>query len=370
VVENLVPCGLFPMMLRSCRRSPGVDPSPGTRSSGRESSWVSPPGNRSNSWPFRHSTIPQPSGGSAAATRTRACPASWPRRSEPGGPPGFPPLQRAQIVRLACLEPIAKGLHITHWTSKDLACQAVEDGIIPSISDRTIRMILDGVDLQPHRTRYWRTARVDAEFKRRAEKVLWCYGNADRLARRGYWVVCADEKPNCQVLERCPIRRSIPGSIEQQEFEYTRHGTVNILAFLIVHSGQMEASCIEAKNAKTYVDELAGFRRRHRHLRGVYLIHDGDPSHTAAATEDYLVGCNGWWKRRFTPVHASWLDQAEILLNAFSYRYLKRTSWRSRGEFIEHVDHAWPEYNRLYAHPFEWTWTNHKMRRWYADHTP
>jgi hypothetical protein len=22
-----------------------------------------------------------------------------------------------------------------------------------------------------------------------------------------------------------------------------------------------------------------------------------------------------------------------------------------------------PEYNRLYAHPFEWTWTNQKMRQ-------
>ena len=358
------------MTLQSCRRSPGAAPSPGTKSRGRESSWASPPGNPFNSWRFRHSTIPRPFGGSAVATRDRACPGSWPRRNEPGGPPGFPPLQRAQIVRLACLEPIAKGLHITHWTSKDLARQAVEDGIIPSFSDRTVRMILNQVDLQPHRTRYWRTARIDPEFKRRAEKVLWCYANADRLAKRGYGVVCVDEKPNCQVLERHPIRRSIPGSIEQQEFEYTRHGTVNILAFLIVHSGRMEASCIEVKNAKTYIKELKKFRRRHRHLHGIYLIHDGDPSHTAAATEGYLAGCDGWWQRRFTPVHASWLDQAEILLNVFSDRYLKRTSWRSRGEFIEHVEHAWTEYNRLYAHPFEWTWTNHKMRRWYADHMP
>ena len=259
---------------------------------------------------------------------------------------------------MACLEPIAKGLHITHWTSKDLARQAVKDGIIPSLSDRTVRMIFNEVDLQPHRTRYWRTARVDPEFKRRAEKVLWCYANAEGLAKRGYWMVCVDEKPNCQVLERRPIRRSIPGSIEQQEFEYTRHGTVNILAFLIVHSGRMEASCIESKNAKTYIKELKKFRLRHRHLRGIYLIHDGDPSHTAAATEDYLASCDGWWHRRFTPVHASWLDQAEILLNVFSDRYLKRTSWRSRGELIEHVQDAWPEYNRLYAHPFEWTWTN------------
>ena len=29
-----------------------------------------------------------------------------------------------------------------------------------------------------------------------------------------------------------------------------------------------------------------------------------------------------------------------------------------------------PEYNRRYAHPFEWTWTNQKMRQWFAEHAP
>jgi hypothetical protein len=33
------------------------------------------------------------------------------------------------------LEPIAKGLHVTHWSSADLARQAVEDKIIPALSD-------------------------------------------------------------------------------------------------------------------------------------------------------------------------------------------------------------------------------------------
>lgn len=302
--------------------------------------------------------------------RARACTDCWHLRNASGDPPGFPPLQRAEIVRLACLEPIAKGLHITHWTSKDSARQAIYDGIVPAISDRTVRSILDDVDLHPHRTRYWKTTELDAEFKRRAERVLWCYANAGRLAEGGYRVVRVDEKPNCQVLERQPIRRSIPGSIEQREFEYVRHGTVNILAFLVVHSGRMEAACIGATDAEHYIEELAKFRRRHRHLRGVYLIHDGEPSHTAAATADYLTDCDGWWRSRFTPVHASWLDQAELLLDAFSYRYLKRASWRSRDEFIDHVGQAWPEYNRLYAHPFEWTWTNQKMRRWFEEHQP
>jgi hypothetical protein len=162
----------------------------------------------------------------------------------------FPPLQRAQIVQLACLEPIAKGLHVTHWTSSDLARQAVSDGIVETISPRTVWQILHDVDLQPHRTRYWKTAHLNAEFKARAERVLWCYGNAAQLPARGLWVVCVDEIPNLQVLERHPLRRAIPGSIEQQEFDYAGHGTVNLLVFLIVHTGKMELAVEPTKDAK------------------------------------------------------------------------------------------------------------------------
>jgi hypothetical protein len=279
----------------------------------------------------------------------------------------FPPLQRAQIVELACLEPIATGLHISHWTSQDLARQAMAEGIVPFLSARSVRRILHEVDLQPHRTRYWKTARLDARFKQRAEKILWCYANAERLVHRGFWVVCIDEMPNLQALEREPIRRAIPGAIEQPEFEYVRHGTVNVLLFLIVHSGRMEATCLVRKDADHYIQALQHFRQRHRHLRGVFLIQDGDPSHTATATIVYFKH-HPWWRPRFTPAHASWLNQAELLNNAFSYHYLKRRSWRSRQELIDHIEAAWPEYNQLYAHPFQWTWTNQKMRRWFAKH--
>jgi hypothetical protein len=214
----------------------------------------------------------------------------------------FPPLQRAQIVELACLEPIAEGLHITHWTSQDLARQAVADGIVSAISPRTVRRILDDVDLQPHRTRYWRTGRLDGRFKERAEQVLWCYANAERLARQGIWVVAVDEKPNLQVLERRPIRRAIPGSIEHQEFEYTRHGTVNLLFFLVVHTGRMEVAVEAKKDAAHYVRELRAFRSRHRGLRGVFLVQDGDPSHTSVGCDHPAAqgGCS--WCRTATPV--------------------------------------------------------------------
>lgn len=115
----------------------------------------------------------------------RACLLADQRRGQSGRELQITPVQRAQIVALACLEPVAKELHITHWSSADLARQAMDDGIVAAISPRTVRRILHDVDLQPHRTRYWKTAHLDAKFKERAEQVLWCYGNAARLAAQG-----------------------------------------------------------------------------------------------------------------------------------------------------------------------------------------
>ena len=160
-----------------------------------------------------------------------------------------------------------------------------------------------------------------------------------------------------------------PAASMHQEFEYSRHGTVNLLFFLIVHTGRMEVAVEAKKDAEHYVGELRAFRRRHRGLKGVFLVQDGDPSHTAGDTAEYWSSSQGWWRARFTPVHASWLDQAELLIGAFGQRYLKRGSRVSRDELIEHVWTSAPEYNRLYAHPFQWTWTNQKMRQWFAKHT-
>lgn len=290
------------------------------------------------------------------------------RQGHSGRDPEITPVQKAQIVELACLEPVAKGLHITHWSSDDLARQAVADGILAHISARTVRYILNNVDLQPHRTRYWKTARLDARFKERAEQVLWCYGNALRLAEQGVWVVCVDEIPTFQVLERSPIRRAIPGSIEQQEFDYTRHGTVNMLMFLAVHTGLMELAFLQSNDHEHYVPELELFRKQHPELKEVFLIQDGGSSHIAGETRQYFAKHKEWWKPRYTPANASWLNQAEILIHAFKHYYLKRASWASQEEFKTHVFASWAEYNHRYAHPFEWTWSNQRMRRWFAKH--
>src|SRR5260221_11029391 len=173
------------MMSPSSNRLHAAARDRGSKSNMLGSFWALRPASASRRWPASCNATRPRSGESAEATN------STDSMSCCGRPPGrvarssFPPLQRAQIVQLACLEPIAKGLHITHWSSPDLARQAVSDGIVETISPRTVRQILHGADLQPHRTRYWKPAHLDAAFKERAERVLWGYGNAQNLAARG-----------------------------------------------------------------------------------------------------------------------------------------------------------------------------------------
>ena len=143
-----------------------------------------------------------------------------------------------------------------------------------------------------------------------------------------------------------------------------------MLVFLVVHSGLMQLAFLAANDHEHYLAELELFHRQHKELHGIFLIQDGGASHIAAETHEYFAKSQGWWKPRYTPANASWLDQAEILIHAFKHYYLKRRSWKSKEEFKTHVLASWPEYNHRYAHPFDWTWSNQKMRQWFAKHAP
>lgn len=142
--------------------------------------------------------------------------------------------------------------------------------------------------------------------------------------------MCVDEIPTFPILERHPIRRAIPGSLDQQEFDSTRHGTVNMLVFLVVHTGLMELVFLEKNDQEHYLPELELDHQHPKELQGVFLIQDGGSSHIAGATQRYFAKSQGWWKPRSTPANASWLNQAEILIHAFKHDYLKRASWKSQ----------------------------------------
>jgi len=282
-----------------------------------------------------------------------------------GDRPRFPPLERVRIERVACTDPGAYGLHLTHWDCRSLQQIVVEQQIVSSIHFTTVARILQAAELQPHRSRYWKTATIDEHFTSLAAQILWCYERVWWLHQRGEVVICLDEKPNIQVLERLtqPMRR---GQINRREFEYVRHGTVNLLVAFNVYDGRMWGCCLDRNDHDHFLWGLRQIARRYRNARRVHLIMDNGSSHIDHHTRAYFAA-QPRLRALYTPAHASWLNQAELLLRAFTAKYLKRYDAASRQSLIEHLDASWPEYNERYAHPFEWSWTRRQMYAW-AEH--
>lgn len=284
-----------------------------------------------------------------------------------GRPREISALERVAIEQLACCDPAGLGLHMTHWSTRSLARIAAERHIRPKIAHSTVSLILRNADLQPHRSRYWKTPTLNAEFQERASRILWCYEHVDRLAERDEVIVALDEKPNIQAIERTPKQMMRPGQIERQEFEYVRHDTANFLVALMVQTGQMHGWCLGCNDSRNLCQVIPELFRKHRRARRLHLIWDGGPSHISKQTQTFLRGYQPWVRVLVTPAHASWLNQAELLLKSFEVHYLKRGSWNSRQALIDHLQDSWPEYNRLFAHPFTWSWTRRDLRNWMAQ---
>jgi transposase len=281
-----------------------------------------------------------------------------------GAHPFFPPLARVQIERVACTDPAAYGPHLARWDCRSLQQVVVERAVVGSMHYTTVARILATASLQPHRSRYWKTATIDARFITLAARILWRYERVAWLYARGEVVLCVDEKPHMQVLVRRgptqPMRR---GPIARREFEYKRDGTVTFLAALNVYDGTMWGCCLEANDHQHFLEALRRLARHYPRARRLHLILDNGSSHIAHATKAYVAG-HPRLRAFYTPPHASWLNQAELLLRAFSDKYLARFDPYSRQHLIEHLEGSWPEYNRRFAHPFQWSWNCRDLYAW------
>jgi DDE superfamily endonuclease len=276
----------------------------------------------------------------------------------------FPSLARVQIERIACTDPPAYGLHLTHWDCRSLQQVVVEQAVVAAIHYTTVARILAEASLQPHRSRYWKTAVIDEEFTTLAAKVLWCYERIDWLHQRGEVVICMDEKPNLQALSRTmPQQPMQPGRIERREFEYKRHGTVTFLAAFNVYDGTMQGWCLDKNDHEHFLWCVRQVARRYRHARRLHLIMDNGSSHIDHHTKAYFAA-HPRLRALYTPAHSSWLNQAELLLRAFTDKYLDRFDCESRQQLIDHLKASWPEYNHRFAHPFSWSWTRRHMYAW------
>ncbi len=282
----------------------------------------------------------------------------------------FPRRQRQRIERLARRTPQSVGWELTHWSARSLALAAVQQKIVTAIHPDTINNVLREAEVQTHRFRYWKTTIWDEEAVQRALKILWVYERIEWLWQRGEVVLALDEKPSLQVLERCaPTQPVRPGQIERQEFEYTRHGTVNLLVGLNVYTGGMWAECPERNDSAHFQPALRRYLHPYGWAKRIHLVLDEGPSHVSASTRACFAGYGPRLRVLLTPVDASWLNQAELLLDAFTARYLQRGDWPSQSVLIDHILRSRCEYNQHFAHPFDWQWSRRDFRFW-LNNTP
>lgn len=281
-----------------------------------------------------------------------------------GGPAFFPPLQGVAIERVACTAPQAYGVQVSRWDCRTLQQVVVEHALVESIHYTTVARILAQASLQPHRSRYWKTVRLDDAFLCLAAKVLWCYESVDWLHRRGEVVICMDEKPTMPALRRvAPTQPMVPGRIERREFEYERQGIVHFLVAFNVSDGTMLGWCLDKNDHAHFLWGVRQVARHYAKARRIHLIVDNGGSHIAEETLRYFAR-RPRLRVLYTPAHASWLNQAELLRRAFTAKYLDRFDPESRQQLIEHLTLSVPAYNRRFAHPFKWSWTRRDLYAW------
>jgi transposase len=227
-------------------------------------------------------------------------------RPRSGRPPRLFPLQQAQIVALACTPPAEAGRAWVRWSVRALHDE-IERRQIATLHPSTVHHILTDADLHPHQVRYWRHALAE-DFAAKAASVLWYYERAAALVERGELVVCLDEKPNIQALGRTiPDLPPAPGYALRRDWEYVRHGTVNLLVIYNLLTGQLWGRVLAHNDAAHFIPALEAYLAELPwEIRCVHCILDNGSSHIAKATREWVAAQEGLVRLHFTPAHASW----------------------------------------------------------------
>lgn len=248
----------------------------------------------------------------------------------------------------------SRGCGVTVCTSRDVAVQLSQTPDWDSISHSTVVRIWQQMKLKPWRWHYWLTP-TDPDFapKSRAICRLYRYPPLDGT------LLCFDEKPGIQILERrYPGWPLAPGHIALIEYEYIRHGTLDLLAAFEVNSGWVFGRCYHRHRAV----ELVYFLDSLHHALPVedygvlHLISDNAKSRTAPETLDWMKDHPGRVVWHFLPTHGSWLNQIELWFSALRRKCLARGSWHDYDEFKRHILAYIATYNRRWAHPYQWTY--------------
>jgi transposase len=226
------------------------------------------------------------------------------------------------------------------WTGPLLA-KALEDVVVQYVG-RFLRE--HKIDLVARKS--WCESN-DPQFVAKAADVVGLYINPPTKAI----VLCVDEKPSIQALERAQGYLRLPNgrALSGQSHDYKRHGTTTLFAALEVATGRIFA---EHSKRRRRV-EFLGF------MKGLVAAFPDRELHVILDNLNTHKKCEHWLKKHpkvhfhFTPTRSSWLNQIETWFSILQGQSLSGASFTSVEQLQEHIDAFIAAYNDT-ATPFAW----------------
>lgn len=278
-------------------------------------------------------------------------------RPRSGRPPTFGPGVRAQVKAMACELPARRDVPLSRYASADIAAQIVGEGVVPAISRTTVARWLARDALQPWRHRSWIFPR-DPGFAEKAGVVLDLYQRRfrGRRLRTDEFILCADEKTSIQARCRChPTLPTAARRVMRVEHEYERKGALAYLAAWDVHRavllGRTESTTGIEPFRRLVAQVMA--TEPYASARRVFWVVDNGSSHRGEAAIKRLR--REWPALRLVhlPVHASWLNQVEIVFSIVQRKVLTPNDIAGLEALATRLEGFETLFNTT-AQPFDW----------------
>jgi transposase len=283
-----------------------------------------------------------------------------------GRPRRISALDRAAVCALACQLPAATGVPLSRWSAPELAAELAAQGLASPISPSSVLRILAEHPIKPWRYQSWIFPR-DPGFAAKATVILGLYQGyyQGRRLRPGDQVICVDAKPSIQARARChttgPPGRGRPVRVEH---EYERAGALALLAALDVRTGKVFASCPPTTGIApfmTLMGQVMSHEPYHSAPR-VFVIVDNGSDHRGKKAIRRLRDAYPNAIMIHTPVHASWLNQAEIVFSIVQKKILSPSDFAATAQLAATLLAFIDRYNQT-AQPFNWTFTAADLAR-------
>ncbi len=170
----------------------------------------------------------------------------------------------------------------------------------------------------------WCVADLDETYIERMENLLALYEKPYDAAEP---MVCLDEKPVSLHADVRPPRPAAPGHLAKRDNEYKRCGTANIFAVVEPKAGKHFTCATPNRSAAEFAQVLRKLVRRYPAARTIHLVWDNLNIHCRKSLTDRYgerLGSEIWSRLTIhpTPIHGSWLNQAEIELSLYSRQCL------------------------------------------------